>query len=965
LDRFSIWRNFTRPDGLHGGQIYRWDREAGGTTVPTKGLEDLSYKKNVPRWEKLFVEGGIINSPVRLLPEAPIFQPFGTMSVFIVPVFFNNTFWGLVFFEDHHSERFFDEDSIDMLRSAALLCANTFIHAEMKHNLTGAHEFTRAVLDASPLNFTVIDKDARIIDCNDATLDIFETTKEYYIEHFEELSPEYQSDGQKSSEKIAAVIRRALDGEKQVFEWVHRSLSGELIPFEVTLTRTKHNGKNVVLGYQYDLRNIRKMMESIREQGELLKIRLEQQELISEISRGFISSGDSETHVKEAIAKLGRYHNVSLVFIFALDYQRDNVYLAYNWSADDTPPRLAVFNLFEYAKSIFPEILPDCTTIPIVACDNTTANPDAIFQTLASIDVMALIAAPLYVEGRLWGLMCVEQCSAPRCWTENEKNFVTMTASTVAGVIMRDIYNTKLKHALHKATVASKAKGEFLSNMSHEMRTPLNTITGITAIGKNAAKLEQKNYALNKIEDASNHLLGVINDILDMSKIEANKFELSAEEFNFEKTLQRAVNVVNFRADEKRQKLAVHIDRAIPKILIGDSQRLTQVITNLLGNAVKFTPEQGAISLATRLAGEENGLCTVQVSVSDTGIGISDKQQGQLFKSFQQAESSTTRKYGGTGLGLAISKNIVEMMGGSIGVQSETGKGSTFSFTVKVKRGEEKKQEPLSPDIQWGNVRIMAVDDDLDILTYFSEITRGLGISCETAASGEDALELVKRKGACHIYFIDWKMPCMDGIQLAKKLKTQTTPSKPVVIMISAAEWTEVADEAKKAGVDKFLSKPLFPSSIEEIINECMGTEQQQTEEGQTDIAEIFSGRHILLAEDMEINREIVLSLLEPTQVKIDCAENGTAAVRMFTEAPEKYDIILMDIQMPEMDGYEATRHIRSLDIPAAKNIPIIAMTANVFKEDIEKCLAAGMNGHIGKPLDFDEVQKKLRAYLL
>jgi len=304
------------------------------------------------------------------------------------------------------------------------------------------------------------------------------------------------------------------------------------------------------------------------------------------------------------------------------------------------------------------------------------------------------------------------------------------------------------------------------------------------------------------------------------------------------------------------------------------------------------------------------------------------------------------------------------MMDGKIWVKSESGKGSTFSFTIKVRGGTVKdKKGLLSPDVNWNNIRIMAIDDDPDILQYFRDITQRFGILCETATSGKEALAMLEQKGGCHIYFVDWKMPEMDGIQLARELK-KYSPENSVVIMISAVEWSVIEDEAKKAGVSKFLPKPLFPSSIAEAINECLGVGNRQKEEVKTDITGLFKGHCILLVEDVEINREIVLTLLEPAQLEIDCAENGAEAVRMFTEAPNKYELIFMDVQMPEMDGYEATQHIRALKIPEAAAVPIIAMTANVFKEDIEKCLEAGMNSHIGKPLDFNEVLEKLKKYL-
>jgi signal transduction histidine kinase/ABC-type amino acid transport substrate-binding protein/ActR/RegA family two-component response regulator len=442
----------------------------------------------------------------------------------------------------------------------------------------------------------------------------------------------------------------------------------------------------------------------------------------------------------------------------------------------------------------------------------------------------SVLAVPLILKGEFWGFVSFDDCQEKRVFSDAEVNVLRSWGLLAVGAIRRSKSAEELQSALEAAEAANHAKSVFLANMSHEIRTPLNAITGMTGIGRKAKEIERKNYTLGKIEDASAHLLGVINNILDMSKIEANKLELSPVPFHFETTLQRVVTVINFRVDEKRQKLTVNIDGHIPRTLVGDDQRFSQVVTNLLSNAVKFTPEEGKIGLAARLLAQEDNICTIEVSVTDTGIGISPEQQERLFQSFQQAESNTSRKYGGSGLGLAISKSIVEMMGGSIGVTSELGKGAVFTFTVKMERGGEN----------------------------------------------------------------------------------------------------------------------LFPAE----------KETPQGEDG------MFAGYRVLLAEDVDINREIVMALLEPTLLEIDCAENGAEAVRIFSEAPVKYSLILMDVQMPEMDGYEATRRIRALDSPLAKTVPIIAMTANVFREDIERCLEAGMNGHLGKPLDTDEVMAALKKYL-
>jgi len=553
-------------------------------------------------------------------------------------------------------------------------------------------------------------------------------------------------------------------------------------------------------------------------------------------------------------------------------------------------------------------------------------------------------------------------CGSDTCYNMARK--IALGANTPVNCMVMAIESARTSRM--EAEDASHAKSSFLASMSHEIRTPMNAIIGMTSVGTASADMERMKYCFERINDASKHLLGIINDILDMSKIEAGKFELTQSEFSFERMLQRVVNVVNFRVDEQKQKLTVYIDRDIPQYLVGDDQRLAQVITNLLGNAIKFTPEKGAINIKTYFKGEEKGLCTIKVSVKDTGIGITPEQQSNLFQSFQQAESDTSRKYGGTGLGLAISKNIVEMMGGGIEVESEIGKGATFTFTFQAKRGETKNPINSNQKINWSNVRILVVDDDKYILDDFKGIIKKLGAVCDTAENAEDALSLVKRNGEYNLYFIDWKMPGMDGIQLTSELiKRAQARDKSVMILFSAVELSAIAVKAKEAGVDKILQKPLFPSTIADVVSEYLGVPVYKIDKPGTEITNLFKGKRILLAEDVEINREIVMALLEPTGLEIVCAENGVEAVNMFNASPDRYDMIFMDVQMPEINGYEATKRIRALDITNSKTIPIIAMTANVFREDVEKCLEAGMDSHIGKPINIDEVMEVMKKYFL
>ncbi|MDR3186014.1 MAG: response regulator [Christensenellaceae bacterium] len=527
---------------------------------------------------------------------------------------------------------------------------------------------------------------------------------------------------------------------------------------------------------------------------------------------------------------------------------------------------------------------------------------------------------------------------------------------------------TEIIKSKQQAEHASRAKTEFLANMSHEIRTPMNAIIGLTSIARSSNLIEKKDYCLEKIQDASAHLLGIINDILDMSKIEANKFELSFTEFNFEKMIMHTTNVINFKIEEKKQTLFVSLDPNIPKVIKSDEQRLSQVITNLLSNAVKFTPEKGSVTLIAELLSRTNGICNLRITVKDNGIGISKEQQTKLFHSFTQADGSISRRFGGTGLGLAISKNIVSLLDGDIWVESTMGEGASFIFTTSAQCSDS-EAKPLLQNVNWSNIRILCVDDSQDVREYFANFGDSHNIYYDVAEDAFSAWKLIKKNvhNPYDIIFVDWMMPGMDGIELTEKIKRQDEDiaTIPVIIMISVGEWTQIEKRAKEAGVDKFIPKPLFYSVLEDCINDCIGTEAEQVFSNSVeDYTDRFVGNHVLLAEDIEINREIVIELLLHTGVEIDCAENGLVACEMFSKNPSRYDLIFMDIHMPEMDGYGATRAIRAMDFPQAKTIPIVAMTANVFREDIEKCLAAGMNDHMGKPLDFDEVLTKLVKFI-
>ncbi len=707
------------------------------------------------------------------------------------------------------------------------------------------------------------------------------------------------------------------------------------------------NGKLVHLQHSTDI-------TELKEAEAALQKRLEQQELTATLSRSFISNDDVTADIKEALKIIGEFMNISRTLIIRAEGNYLNS--VYEWRNENEviEPRLGRKTEL---RQIEIDIIKSFANKKITYLDLADIGGEDIIKTY-SLNVKNAIFFPLFMGDTFWGLIEFDKCTEFSPWNASEINLGDMIAGIISGVINRkhiedqlesissivksapqfialisddrsyryindaceaqtgyskeelihgggmtrifseetlnDIFKKQVPLVkkmgkvsfecplIHKdkgeiimsfsvfniegriggigiigmditeirmmekeliqakdlAEEGSRAKSEFLSRMSHEMRTPMNAIIGMTNIARSSENPERKEYCLEKISDASEHLLGVINDILDMSKIEANKLEISCSDYILKQMINHVIGVLNFKMDEKKLKFELEIDKNLPEIVFGDEQHLKQVLSNLLTNAIKFTPENGRIKLRVSLLETNNKTLRVLFEVSDTGIGISPEQQQKLFRSFEQADGSISRKYGGTGLGLAISKRIVELMGGRISLKSEPGLGSTFSFEVSME------------------------------------------------ISGKQMLE---------------------------------------------SNNSAYYGAARDASV----------------------------------LEQRYHGLKIILAEDVEINREIACTLLEETGLTIDCAVNGSEAVKLFCESGEKYSLILMDVQMPEMDGLEATRVIRSSDMPEAEDIPIVAMTANAFNEDIINCINAGMNDHIAKPVEIEKLISVLDKYLL
>lgn len=663
---------------------------------------------------------------------------------------------------------------------------------------------------------------------------------------------------------------------------------------------------------------------------------------------------------------------VSVYFRYAVGKKNQEIYYRENLFSQLSDKIDDVIFIVDMEKGKFEFISPNSARILGIDQAAFVENENILYSYMDEDSVMRIREA--FLNGEMGNNAELEiKLNHPK---DGSERWMMMRAYPIMadGILQRYIVSItdvtesrRTRQILTDSLVASRrineAEKAFLSRMSHEIRTPMNTIIGMTTIAANALDNKEKVAdCLYKIAYSSRHLLGIINDVLDMSAIESGKLVMKNDPFDFGEMIEEIASLYHTQCESQGKSFDLKLVGVAEEKLIGDERKLNQILLNLLSNAVKFTPDGGHVLLSIRQRPVREGKVHMTFTVKDTGIGMDEAFLNRVFEPFEQGEN-IAGKYGGSGLGLAITKNMIGLMGGDISVQSKQGEGTTFSVEISLQVDDTGEKKEEGNDLR--DLHVLVVDDDEDTCEHVAILLERMGIRTQWVLSGAAAAEQVEAaqhgKDAFDICLIDWKMPGMDGIETTRKIREITGKDSPVII-ISAYDWQSIEKDARAAGANAFISKPMLQSSIYNVLLFVIGKRdfchEKKDKDGETFD---FSNKRILLVEDNEMNMEIVTELLAPTGIAIETAINGREAVEQFNSSPQgHYDAILMDVQMPVMDGYQATREIRAEERADAAEIPIIAMTANAFSEDVAASLATGMNDHIAKPIDIVAMNRTL-----
>lgn len=921
VDRVYIFENHINPDNgeLLTSQRFEWANDGVSAQMDNPELQNVPYNEAIPRWHELLSAQQPVNGLVKDFPEQEriILESQNILSILVVPITIEGKFWGFIGFDDCRSERVWTDTEISTLTAVSGSIGVAIMRNRSEHELVEREKFSRAIFDSVQVGIVVIDKKNQVIrNINRAASEMVGASEGDIVGHIchKHICPA------EAGQCPVIDLGQTIDNTERIL----LTRDGRRVPILKTVVQVTLHGRPHLVESFVDISDRKKAEETLRWNEALL--------------RSMTSASPLAFYVVDNKTDKILYFNHRFCEI---------------WGLEET-----VEEQMREGKLLNNDVIPHC--IPMLADVEAFA---ASCKPLQDEENREVIEDEIeFADGRT-----IRRFSSQI--REDDKYFGRF-------YLFEDVTQNKrmendLRDAITAAEAASTAKSEFLANMSHEIRTPLNGVVGMSGLLLDTDLDDRQQRYARTITYSADLLLDLINDILDLSKIEAGQIELEAEAFHLHDMIEGLTETFSHRASVKGVELITYIEPEVPMYTKGDQSRIRQVLTNLIGNAIKFT-EKGEVVIRCAADKQEADRTTIRFSVSDTGIGISPDRRDRLFKAFSQVDASTTRKYGGTGLGLVISKRLVDIMGGEIDVESTPGEGSTFWFTIPL---DTMTTPPMTglPELRESlrDLRVLIVDDNDVNRTILVEQLANWGIDAHAAADATDGLEMLRdgvvQGSPYKIALVDRQMPWIDGVEFAGIVRSIKEIEDTALILLSSLDTSLNRAQIESFGFRSYLTKPLRQSAL---FNALIEVVHDETGSGQAEVAQTSAVNEevvqhlgkVLLAEDNEVNQMVVAEILDSAGYQYHIVENGREAVEAISR--ERYDLVLMDCQMPEMDGFQATAHIRKDESSSGRHIPIIALTANATKADREKCLAGGMDDYISKPITPNHLLAKIGKWI-